>query len=237
MNQREVNQEGAVNLTNCDREPIHIPGSIQSHGCMIACDARAATVLRHSANTAAILGLSGEINGLSLEAVVGADAVHTLRNALATIGEGMRPALLLGLHLPAGTFDVSIHIFRSIVIIEFEAAVSGQPLQLARSLIGRISDIDDTDKLVRQHTEFPDLESYLRGYAIIGDVLKPLKVPSRLITAADDPIVLEADLERLPDLPALKVTRTQFGGHCGFIGMPGPGWVAREVLAELRADA
>ena len=24
----------SVDLTNCDREPIHIPGSIQPHGCL-----------------------------------------------------------------------------------------------------------------------------------------------------------------------------------------------------------
>jgi len=28
-----------VDLTNCDREPIHIPGKIQSHGFLIAIDA------------------------------------------------------------------------------------------------------------------------------------------------------------------------------------------------------
>ncbi|MCC6919096.1 MAG: hypothetical protein IT548_07815, partial [Alphaproteobacteria bacterium] len=41
-----------VDLTNCDREPIHIPGSIQPHGSLIACDASAAIVLRHSRNAA-----------------------------------------------------------------------------------------------------------------------------------------------------------------------------------------
>ncbi|RZM20272.1 MAG: hypothetical protein EOO88_36665, partial [Pedobacter sp.] len=25
-----------VNLTNCDKEPIHIPGKVQSHGFLIA---------------------------------------------------------------------------------------------------------------------------------------------------------------------------------------------------------
>ncbi|KQS87788.1 MULTISPECIES: HWE histidine kinase domain-containing protein [unclassified Rhizobium] len=232
MNQREVNQAGAVNLTNCDREPIHIPGSIQSHGCMIACDARAATVLRHSANAAAILDLAGEINGLSLEAVVGAEAVHTLRNALATIGEGMRPALLPGLQLPAGTFDVSIHIFRSIVIIEFEAAVSGQPLQLARSLIGRISDIDDTDKLVRQSARLirgmleydrvmvyrfeqdgsgkvvaeakrADLESFLGQYFPASDIPQQARI---LYLKNTIRIIGDASGERIPIVPVFDVS-------------------------------
>src|SRR5579875_506813 len=25
----------AVNLTNCDQEPIHVPGSVQEHGCLL----------------------------------------------------------------------------------------------------------------------------------------------------------------------------------------------------------
>ncbi|MCC2610177.1 hypothetical protein LKS17_10000 [Rhizobium petrolearium] len=33
----------AIDLGNCDREPIHIPGSIQSHGCLVACDAAGRT--------------------------------------------------------------------------------------------------------------------------------------------------------------------------------------------------
>lgn len=150
MNRREIHSSEQVDLSNCDREPIHIPGSIQPHGCLLACDARAAMVLRHSANAGAMLGLPGEINGLPLEAIAGAEAVHTLRNALATLQEGARPALLPGLRLPGGMFDVSIHIFRSVVVIEFEPASNGEPLQLARSLIGRIRDIDEVDKLIRQ---------------------------------------------------------------------------------------
>lgn len=92
-----------------------------------------------------------------------------------------------------------------------------------------------TDRLVRQHTDFPDLQSYLRGYAIVGDALRTLEVPSRIITAADDPIVLERDLANLPDIPALRITLTRYGGHCGFIGRRGaPDWIAGEVLRELR---
>jgi light-regulated signal transduction histidine kinase (bacteriophytochrome) len=150
MSQLDINPTGQVDLTNCDREPIHLPGSIQPHGCLIACDARAATVLRHSANAGTMLGVSADLNGLPLETLVGSEATHTLRNALSTLSEGGRPALLPGLHVTAGIFDVSVHIFRSTVIIEFEPASAGQPLQLARSLIGRISDIGDIDGLVRQ---------------------------------------------------------------------------------------
>src|SRR3569623_1235263 len=52
-----------VDLTNCDREPIHIPGSIQPHGCLLACDVSARAVLRHSANAAAMLKIDGRLTG------------------------------------------------------------------------------------------------------------------------------------------------------------------------------
>lgn len=45
-----------TDLTNCDREPIHIPGSIQSHGCVIATDVNASIILRHSSNLPACSG-------------------------------------------------------------------------------------------------------------------------------------------------------------------------------------
>ncbi len=31
-------QPFVVDLTNCDREPIHIPGSVQPHGALLAVD-------------------------------------------------------------------------------------------------------------------------------------------------------------------------------------------------------
>ncbi|CAN7381812.1 GAF domain-containing protein [Rhizobium sp. LjRoot30] len=140
-----------VDLTNCDREPIHIPGSIQPHGCLLACDNNAATVLRHSENAAVMLGFEGQINGTILDQIVGPKNVHDLRNAMAAMKHPERPALLFGMALPqGGTFDVSIHRFKSTIIIEFEPSDpdAGQPLTLARELIGRISSVPDIDQLL-----------------------------------------------------------------------------------------
>jgi predicted alpha/beta-fold hydrolase len=80
------------------------------------------------------------------------------------------------------------------------------------------------------------LRAYLAGYAIVGEALAPLAVPSRIITSADDPMIPPADLARLVRVPALSVTLTRHGGHCGFIDRIGaPSWIDRELLAELAA--
>ena len=91
-----------VTLANCDREPIHIPGSIQPHGCLISCDSSAREVLRHSANSAEMLGVVGEINGVELSALIGSKNAHDIRNALAGSQSAGRPALLFGQTLKNG---------------------------------------------------------------------------------------------------------------------------------------
>ena len=143
-------QPDTVDLTNCDREPIHIPGSIQPHGVLLACDPEAVHVLRHSLNAPEALGVPTEINGQTLAALVGEAATHAIRNALATSRDASRPALLFDLQIRSGkTFHVAVHLHRLNVIVEFEpASTRGRPLQLARDLINRISDIDSVDRLI-----------------------------------------------------------------------------------------
>lgn len=139
-----------VNLSNCDREPIHIPGSIQSHGCLLACDTSLNLIVRHSENAPAVLEIEGEINGRSLQDVVGSKATHEIRNALATAPEASRPALIQRLEIEnGGCFDISVHRYRGNCIVEFEPCNrSSQPLQVARELIGRIKDIGETKDLM-----------------------------------------------------------------------------------------
>ncbi len=91
-----------------------------------------------------------------------------------------------------------------------------------------------TDYLVRHHSEFPDLPTYLRGYALVHGALESLETPSRIIAASDDPMIPPADLERLPRLANLRITPTRFGGHCGFMpSWRGDSWIASQVLGEL----
>lgn len=95
---------------------------------------------------------------------------------------------------------------------------------------------DMTDVLARRYGGFPSLEQYLRGYAIVGDALAPLVARTRIISAADDPIIPAADFERIAHPSSLEVTLTRFGGHCGYYaGGDGPTWIEREILATFNA--
>jgi predicted alpha/beta-fold hydrolase len=94
-----------------------------------------------------------------------------------------------------------------------------------------------THELVLRHSGFPQVADYFQGYAITGERLAGLQVPSVIVAADDDPIIPSVDLARLARPPALRVVTTRTGGHCGFFDrLAGPGWVDRFVTAELAHD-
>jgi len=45
----------SVDLSNCDKEPIHIPGKIQSHGFLIAVDKNSLSITYISENAEVFL--------------------------------------------------------------------------------------------------------------------------------------------------------------------------------------
>ena len=97
---------------------------------------------------------------------------------------------------------------------------------------------DMTGRLAVHYGGFPSLEDYLRGYSVVGPVLERLatspNLRARIISAADDPIIPAADLDRIARPPNLEVTVTAYGGHCGFYGGGnGVSWVEREVMRSF----
>ena len=87
-----------------------------------------------------------------------------------------------------------------------------------------------TEILVEGYSEFADLDAYLNGYAIVGDALARLDVPSRILFSLDDPIIPARDLADLARSPALEITTIPHGGHCGFMDhLNGASWADREV--------
>jgi hypothetical protein len=93
---------------------------------------------------------------------------------------------------------------------------------------------ETTDFFVRRYTEFPDLESYLHGYAITGSVLRDLSVPTSVIAAYDDPVIPSRDLDGLARSGSLEVDLLPHGGHCGFIDSYSlRSWIDARILAEV----
>ena len=90
-----------------------------------------------------------------------------------------------------------------------------------------------TEQLVCRYGGFPTLETYLQGYAVTGEALAGLAARTRIIASEDDPIIPAADLARLARVPALSITRTRHGGHCGYYSGGEESWLAREIIETL----
>lgn len=136
----------SVDLTSCDREPIHIPGSIQSHGCLLACSSGDARVLRCSDNAERMLGLAGDPLGRPLGELFDARLVHDIINALAKAPEPRRSGLLKSVPIGDTLFDIAVHNHAGNVIIEFEPATAVADrgaLDIARALIARTQLLND----------------------------------------------------------------------------------------------
>jgi predicted alpha/beta-fold hydrolase len=94
-----------------------------------------------------------------------------------------------------------------------------------------------TDHFVRHYTEYEDLHSYLNGYALTGDRLAELKVPSIMLLAGDDPIIPMHSLNDVCRSHALRVIRTPRGGHCGFIdSLSSQTWLDKFLVDQLSIE-
>ncbi len=88
-----------------------------------------------------------------------------------------------------------------------------------------------TRYFVENFTDFPDLMTYLNGYAITGGALAHLQVPSLVIASLDDPIIPAKDLSQLASPACLEIKTTRYGGHCGFLqNYALTSWADRQIL-------
>lgn len=164
----------AADLTNCDREPIHIPGAIQPHGVLLAIDVDLDRVAMASDNAGQMLGVDpAAVLGASLTDLLGHRAAEQVRASAA----GERAEVL---HLEVDLFaargallptyvDAAVHRSGDRVVVELEGAESqgdallsyraargamqrlartGSVVELAEGLVGEIADLTGFDRVM-----------------------------------------------------------------------------------------
>jgi chemotaxis family two-component system sensor kinase Cph1 len=116
-----IGSEGAPDLTDCDREPIRVPGSIQPHGLLIVVDPASLCVIQGA----------GEIEGrLMVEAWLGKDLSEILGEELAqrigrTARSGAPDGYMGQLTTPGGELlDVTAHRAVETILVELEPGFS-----------------------------------------------------------------------------------------------------------------
>ncbi len=109
-----------VNLTNCEHEPIHIPGSIQPHGFLLSYHSTTGNVNYCSANIEQFTGLRPEgILGKPIDQIEGLDSGVIIGRTEATVFQSSTP---LRVTLNNTTFTCSVHRSDDSIILEAEPA-------------------------------------------------------------------------------------------------------------------
>lgn len=112
-----VNRE-IVNLTNCEQEPIHVPGSIQPHGFLVAIDTE--FIIRYtSANVGDFAALSvEEVLQKPIEALIGADQLAEFKHYINHLQDRLTTPHIVNIENTA--FQCVIHKSNDLLICEFE---------------------------------------------------------------------------------------------------------------------
>ncbi|WP_183998186.1 HWE histidine kinase domain-containing protein [Rhizobium wenxiniae] len=150
-----VYDRSKVDLTNCDREPIHIPGSIQPHGAMIVLSDNG-LVSFVSENISQFLGETNrDYLGAELSDVVGNTVAHDIGNAIAGAGSGHTAGVILKAKVGESDklADITVHRYAERTFLEFEPPASVEDtevaLHLTQSLVRRVDSYSQFDPLFK----------------------------------------------------------------------------------------
>ena len=125
-----VKERDSVDLTNCDREPIHIPGAILPHGAMLVLECETLRVLQAAGDLVGLIGRPlAELLDRPVDILFTTDQVNRL-HALCKETDLVKPRHLLDplfRVIADRPLDASAHRIDGNLIIEFEAAEMGDP--------------------------------------------------------------------------------------------------------------
>ena len=140
---------GAADLTNCEREQIHLAGSIQPHGALLILREPDFTVVQASANTAQALGVPhSELLGKPVSMLSGDLADQIVRLAKSNLLMQATPIRCqIARDGLASSFEGSIHrLAQTGLIVELQPAVEDEPIDPSANLphilaeaVGRIT--------------------------------------------------------------------------------------------------
>ena len=141
--QNYIRPDEAVDLTNCDREPIHLLGGVQGYGCLIATSSD--FMVKHvSQNVQDILHFSAEdaVGGRLID-LLPERTVHDLRTKLQILNVETSSSRLFGYDVlgDGRLFDVSVHTLDQTYVFEFEPKIDTEnrdEMSLVQPLVARV---------------------------------------------------------------------------------------------------
>ncbi len=182
-----------VDLDNCEREPIHIPGSIQPRGVLLVVREPELVVTQVSANVTEVLGIAVEdaLNA-PLHTVIGERSAAVIAKATASFGDlRERNPLEVTVDGAGGATGCDAILYREsggILLIELEAALGPRPFSFpntylsVRGAVGRLNRsaglgdlFDTTARAIRELTGFDRVMVYRYDHEYNGEVVAEAK--------------------------------------------------------------
>ncbi|KIC48904.1 GAF domain-containing protein [Tateyamaria sp. ANG-S1] len=211
MKSQDVTQDIERALKHCASEPVHIPGSIQGHGALMAFDNDSLRLTHASTNLAAVTGLDcGDVLGQNINDVFPTGVRHDMVNGLLPSFLKQDTRLLDPVRIGQTDLIASAAAAGSATIFEFEpaenqASMSGDALKQLAFSTARLQNVDEADALFQLAVR---LLQALTGYQRI--------------------MVYEFDGEGNGTIRAEALS----GGLDSFLGLNFPAW---DVPAQARA--
>ena len=121
-----------ITLTNCDREPIHIPGSIQPYGFLLCLDEKTRRIVQASANIGAMIGIEAQdlLQG-GLDRLLGPSRLAEVDKLLDTLTETPK---LFGVRLDhvkdQPFYKIILHRYDDLLWVEFEPVIETDSVPL-----------------------------------------------------------------------------------------------------------
>jgi len=85
--------------------------------------------------------------------------------------------------------------------------------------------------MIERYSDYGNASDYFRGYAVLGDALADVDVPTTIVTAQDDPIIPVEDFYDLKLNSLTKLFIHHYGGHNGFLEtIFGRTWYERKMI-------
>lgn len=138
----------SVEVSDCDKEPIHVPGAIQPHGMLMALQEPQLAVTQVSENSADFIGVPARhALGKSLAKLLESESVERVRSALSH--ERCEEWNPLKLDAAGGCFNGLLHRHQGATILELEPAGNGHvpgdhhPLRRALKVFQRAETIEE----------------------------------------------------------------------------------------------
>lgn len=150
-----ANTEPSVDLTSCDREPIHLLGAIQSFGYLLAVSTDW-IITRCSANLGEVCERSvDDLLGTLASDILTEHAIHDIRNRLQWLQSAGTTERIFGQDLfgDGKLYDVAVHLSDELIVIEFEPSASSsslEPISMVRSMMAKLCGQDKLDRFLFQ---------------------------------------------------------------------------------------